>query len=125
MEVLAWPSWSAAAREDRPAWSMRGAKVLRKAWDVTHSKPAPAKASRRSAWVLEGSRQLPSGAGKTGRSARSAPDATSCSLRWRSIWVHPGGTLQVGGVDRTLAGESGQMQLTNRRVIGSSPIGGA
>src|SRR4051812_43062687 len=67
MEVLACPSRSAAAREDRPAWSMRVATVLRKTWEVTQSKPAAAKASRRSAWVLDGSRQPPSGAGNTGR----------------------------------------------------------
>src|SRR4051812_5420042 len=64
MEMLAWPSWSVAAREDRLAWSMRVAAALRKVWVVTPSKPAVAKASRRSAWVLEGSRQPPSGAGK-------------------------------------------------------------
>ncbi len=45
---------------------MRVATVLRKTCEVTQSKPAVAKASRRSAWVLEGSRQPPKGAGKTG-----------------------------------------------------------
>ena len=30
MEVLAWPSWSAAALEESPAWSIRVATVLRK-----------------------------------------------------------------------------------------------
>src|SRR3954452_9291270 len=69
MDVLACPSWSAVAREDRPAWSMRVATVLRKTWVVTQSKPAAAKASRRSAWVLDGSRQPPSGAGNTGRAS--------------------------------------------------------
>src|SRR5829696_5229126 len=53
MDVLAWPSWSAPARQDRSASSMRVATVLRKTWEVTQSEPAVVKASRRSAGVLE------------------------------------------------------------------------
>src|SRR5687768_3503220 len=62
MEVLAWPSWSAAAREESPAWSMKVATVLRKTWEVTQSKPAAAKASAGRPGVVEGSRQPPNGA---------------------------------------------------------------
>jgi hypothetical protein len=41
---------------------------LRRTWLLAHSKPAFLKASFRSAAVLEGSRSLPLGEGKTGAS---------------------------------------------------------
>src|SRR3954453_1814500 len=87
MDVLACPSWSAVAREDRPAWSMRVATVLRKTWVVTQSKPAASKASLRSAWVLKGSRQPPSGAGNT-----HADDGAGDRER-------AGGEVDVGGAE--------------------------
>src|SRR4051794_33218390 len=55
--------------------------VLRSTWLVAHSKPALANASRRSAAVLDASRRLPRGDGKTGVS----PVAVMAAARSWSI----------------------------------------
>jgi len=39
MEIWEWPSWSAPARADRPASSIRVATVLRKMWEVMSGVP--------------------------------------------------------------------------------------
>jgi len=62
MAVWEWPSWSETLRGVRPWVSIRVATVLRKMWLVRPGRPAKAKASRRSAWVLLGSRSAPAGA---------------------------------------------------------------
>jgi hypothetical protein len=85
MEVLAWPSWSAAAREERPGLVQHGGYGLAEDVRGHPVEPAFAKAWRRPAWLLEGSRQPPRGAGNTGRPSVSLSGRAMVLARRRSL----------------------------------------
>src|SRR4028119_607877 len=91
------------ARADSPAWSSTVRVVVRGTGLVTWPKPASEKAARRSACVLEGSRQPPSGAENTGPSA-PAPfaEALGRAALLRNLSTHQGGRSSVRALEAVL-----------------------
>src|SRR3712207_8749103 len=106
------------ARADRPAWSSTVAVVLRSTWLVTWPKPASEKAARRSACVLEGSRQPPSGAANTGVSAPApSSEALERAALLRNLSTHQGGRSSVRATEAVLRSEEHTSELQSRHYL--------
>jgi hypothetical protein len=99
-----WPRWSAIWRAESPASSSRVTTVLRSVCEVTQSKPARPRASRRSPLVLLVSRSRPYGLEETTGSSSATVrvarrwSSTSTRLRWVQL---PGHGVRTRATRRT------------------------